>query len=94
MIVTTELVERLAALSRLRLSLEEQEKMTGELEQIIGYMDVLKGLDTGGVEQTASEGPVNVLREDEVQPSQSREELLQNAPASDGETFFVPKAVE
>ena len=93
MIVTTELVERLAALSRLRLPREEQEKMTGELEQIIGYMDVLQSLESGG-EEEPGDGPVNVLREDEVQPSQSREELLQNAPASDGETFFVPKAVE
>ena len=95
MMVTTELVERLAALSRLRLPREEQEKMTGELEQILGYMDVLKKLDTSGAESLAESGSLkNVLREDEVIPSQDREGLLRNAPASDGETFLVPKAVE
>lgn len=95
MMVTTELVERLASLSRLRLPREEQEKMTGELEQILGYMDVLKKLDTSGAETLAESGSLkNVLREDEVIPSQDREELLRNAPASDGETFLVPKAVE
>ena len=95
MIVTTELVERLAYLSRLRLPMEEQERMTGELEQIIGYMDVLNSLDTSGVEPLTHGFPLkNVLREDEVVPSQDRRELLANAPASDGETFLVPKAVE
>ena len=95
MMVTTELVERLAALSRLRLPREEQEKMTGELEQILGYMDVLQKLDTSRAETLAESGSLkNVLREDEVIPSQDREELLRNAPASDGETFLVPKAVE
>ena len=95
MIVTTELVERLAMLSRLRLPREEQERMTGELEQIIGYMDVLNKLDTSGVEPLTHGFPLkNVLREDQVVPSQDRGELLANAPASDGETFLVPKAVE
>lgn len=95
MMVTTKLVERLASLSRLRLPREEQEKMTGELEQILGYMDVLKKLDTSGTETLGESGGLkNVLREDEVIPSQDREELLRNAPASDGETFLVPKAVE
>ena len=95
MMVTTELVERLASLSRLRLPREEQEKMTGELEQILGYMDVLQKLDTSRAETLAESGSLkNVLREDEVIPSQDREELLRNAPASDGETFLVPKAVE
>ena len=95
MVVTTELVERLALLSRLLLPREEQEKMTGELERILGYMDVLKKLDTSGAETLAeSDGLKNVLREDEVIPSQDREELLSNASASDGETFLVPKAVE
>ena len=95
MMVTTELVERLASLSRLRLPREEQEKMTGELEQILGYMDVLQKLDTSRAETLAESGSLkNVLREDEVIPSQDRVELLRNAPASDGETFLVPKAVE
>lgn len=95
MMVTTELVERLASLSRLRLPREEQEKMTGELEQILGYMDVLQKLDTSRAETLAESGSLkNVLREDEVIPSQDRGELLRNAPASDGETFLVPKAVE
>ena len=69
--------------------------MTTQLEQIIAYMDVLNQLDTAGVEPMSHVFPVkNVLREDEVMPSQVRYELLAGSPAGDKEAFLVPKAVE
>ena len=93
--ITPEMVDYISQLSRLRLPPEEQERMTGELEQILAYMEVLNTLDTGGVEPMSHIFPVkNVLREDETAPSWDREELLKNAPASDGEAFLVPRAVE
>ena len=93
--ITEEMVDYVSVLSRLKLPAEEKARMTGELERILGYMDVLKKLDTSGAETLAeSDGLKNVLREDEVIPSRDREALLSNAPASDGETFLVPKAVE
>ena len=93
--ITEELVDYISELSRLKLPEEEKEKMTGELERILAYMDVLSALDTGGVEPMSHVFPVkNVLREDEVIPSFDRSELLKNAPASDGEAFLVPRAVE
>ena len=93
--ITTELVEQLSQLSRLQLPQEEQEPMTRELERIVAYMDTLNALDTRGVEPLSHVFPVqNVLREDEVQPCMERTQLLQNAPASDQETFLVPRAVE
>ena len=70
-------------------------RMAGELEQILSYMDVLDGLDTSGAEPMSHIVPLkNVLREDETAPSMDRGELLKNAPATDGGTFLVPKAVE
>ena len=69
--------------------------MTAQLEQIVAYMDVLNKLDTTGVEPMSHVFPVkNVLREDEVLPSQDRTELLAGAPVPDQEAFLVPKAVE
>ena len=88
--ITTEMAAHIAALSRLKLSEEEAGRMAGELEQILSYMDVLDGLDT-----MSHIVPLkNVLREDETAPSMDRGELLKNAPATDGGTFLVPKAVE
>ncbi len=93
--ITTELVDYISELSRLELEAGEKRDMTAELERIVAYMDVLNQLDTAGVEPMSHVFPVkNVLREDEVTPSQDRAELLAGSPARDGEAFLVPKAVE
>ena len=92
--VTTELVDYISELSRLELESDEKLGITAQLEQIIAYMDVLNKLDTQDVEPMSHVFPVkNVLREDEVEPSQDRAELLAGAPVPDREAFLVPKAV-
>ena len=93
--ITTEMVDYISELSRLKLPEEEKEKMTGELEQILAYMDTLNALDTSGVEPMSHVFPVkNVMRSDEVEPSADRAELLKNAPVPDEEAFLVPRTVE
>lgn len=93
--ITEEMVDYVSVLSRLKLPQEEKARMAGQLEQIIGYMDVLKQLDTSKVEPMSHTFPVkNVLREDEVAPSLPRQALLANAPVPDGESYLVPKTVE
>lgn len=92
--ITAELIDYLAGLSRLEVQ-EERHAMTAELERILAYMEVLNRLDTQGVEPMSHVFPVkNVLREDQVIPSQDRAELLAGSPAPDGEAFLVPKTVE
>ena len=93
--INTDLVDYISELSRLELQCGEKQAMTAQLEQIIAYMDVLNRLDTTGVEPMSHVFPVkNVLREDEVKPSQDRAELLAGAPVPDEEAFLVPKAVD
>ena len=93
--ITTEMVDYISTLSRLKLPPEEKERMTGELEQIVSYMDILNRLDTSGVEPMSHVFPVkNVLREDVVEPSFDRALLLANAPVPDEEAFLTPKSVE
>ena len=93
--IDMELVDYIAGLSRLELEAGEKQAMTAELERIIAYMDVLNRLDTAGVEPMSHVFPVkNVLREDEVEPSQDRAGLLAGSPAGDREAFLVPKTVE
>ena len=93
--VTTELVDYISELSRLELESDEKLGITAQLEQIIAYMDVLNKLDTTGVEPMSHVFPVkNVLREDQVSPSQDRAAMLAGSPAGDKEAFLVPKAVE
>lgn len=93
--IDMELAEYIARLSQLELEAGEKRAMTAELERIVAYMDVLNRLDTRGVEPMSHVFPVkNVLREDEVGPSQDRGELLAGSPGGDREAFLAPKAVE
>lgn len=93
--ITPELIEHIADLSRLELGPEEAQETAARLEQIAAYMGILNRLDTQGAAPMSHVFPVkNVLREDIVLPSLDRAELLDGAPASDGETFLVPRAVE
>lgn len=93
--VTPEQVSRAAELSRLELTPEEAQDAAAALDRLLRYMDVLSQMDLEGVEPMSRLFPVkNVLREDQAVPSMDRAELLAGAPASDGEAFLVPKAVE
>ena len=95
MVITDEMVDYVAELSRLAIAPEEKETLREELGSIVAYMDVLAELDTTGVPAMSHVFPVkNVFREDVVQPSYDRTVLLANAPKTDGEGFLVPKTVE
>ena len=93
--IDTVMVDYISQLSRLELEAEEKQDMAAQLGQVIAYMDVLNKLDTDGVEPMSHVFPVkNVLREDEVLPSQDRAELLSGSPVPGEEAFLTPKAVE
>ena len=93
--ITEELIDDIAALSRLKLDDAERAAMAGELEKIVSYMDVLSQVDTEGVEPLSHVLDLsNVLRPDVVEPSCDREALLKGAPKRDQATFLVPKAVD
>lgn len=93
--ITEEMVDRCAELARLRLEPEERPGMAAELEEILAYMDVLGTLDTAEVEPLIQVLPLkNVVRADEPAPCLERAALLSGAPATDGEMFLVPRAVE
>ena len=88
-------VEHVARLARLALSDDELERMRAQLSAILEYIDKLKGLDVEAVEPTSHAVPlVNVMREDEVEPSLPREAMMANAPDRAGEFFRVPRIIE
>ena len=92
--VNGELVDKIANLARLKFSPEEKEDIKNDLQQMIGFIDKLNELDTTGVEPLLhmSEN-INILREDEVSGTISREDAFLNAPLHDGEFFKVPKVI-
>ena len=87
-------VKKVAKLARLALPDDQLEKLTGQLESILHYIDKLKQVDTTGVEPMAHALPVkNVLRPDIPEPGLPLENVLQNAPETDGPFFKVPKVI-
>ena len=88
-------VEHIALLSRLKLTDEERERMTTQLNDIMGFFEQLGELDTTDVPPTSHVIPMsNVLRADVVKPSLPVEEVFENAPDRAGDTFRVPRVVE
>ncbi len=88
-------VKKVARLSKLALSPEEEQAMEGELSAIIAFADQLAEIDTAGVPPTAHAIPMqNVLRKDEVLPSMPREQLLENAPSAQDGYLMVPQVIE
>jgi aspartyl-tRNA(Asn)/glutamyl-tRNA(Gln) amidotransferase subunit C len=94
MAVSVKDVEKIADLARLKMDTDEKEKMTGQLNMILEYMEKLNELNTRGVEPLAhTQELVNVFREDEVKPSLPVEKALENAPDRMGNYFKVPKVI-
>lgn len=84
-------VEKVALLARLQWTPEELETLTGQLAQVVGYVEQLGELNTDGVEPMAHAVEVtNVFRADVATPSLPREQALANAPHHDGTFFLVP----
>ncbi|MFZ9220866.1 MAG: Asp-tRNA(Asn)/Glu-tRNA(Gln) amidotransferase subunit GatC [Sediminibacterium sp.] len=92
--VDEKLVSHLAHLSRLNVAPEKMGKLVSDMQDLVGFVEQLNNLDTTGTEPLMHMGSnVNVLREDIVAGSISREEALKNAPNTDGVFFKVPKVI-
>ncbi|HEY4619486.1 MAG TPA: Asp-tRNA(Asn)/Glu-tRNA(Gln) amidotransferase subunit GatC [Nitrospirota bacterium] len=93
--ITRKEVEHVAKLARLALRDEEIDTLTGQLSNILTYVEKLNELDTRDVDPTAHVLPIkNVLREDEVKKSLEREKAIGNAADRTDEFFRVPKVIE
>ena len=88
-------IMHLAKLSMLNLSEEEILKYTQSMKEIVNFANTINELDTEGIkESTFATDNYNVFRKDEVVKSLDREELLKNAPSSNGEAYLLPNMME
>jgi aspartyl-tRNA(Asn)/glutamyl-tRNA(Gln) amidotransferase subunit C len=93
--LTREEVQRVAMLARLRLSPEEEQHLTAQLEKILQFVEKLNELDTSQVEPfTHTVELTNALREDRAINRPQPAELLMNAPDKEENFFKVPKIIE
>jgi aspartyl-tRNA(Asn)/glutamyl-tRNA(Gln) amidotransferase subunit C len=90
--ISAEDVRKVAELARLALPDDKIATYTAQLERILDYVAQLQAVDTEGVPPTTrAVEVVNVTREDEVQPTPVREQLLDLAPQREGDFFRVPR---
>jgi aspartyl-tRNA(Asn)/glutamyl-tRNA(Gln) amidotransferase subunit C len=94
-LISEETVRHIALLSRLEFSDAEIHRFAGDLNEILGFVEKLKELDTEDVEPTTHAlRQVNVYRDDIVQPSLTSEQVLANAPESEAGHFKVPQIIQ
>jgi len=95
MSVDTETVRKIASLARIAVTDGEVEAMTGELNNILGWVEQLGEVDTDGVEPLATVIDQELrLREDVVTDGDCRDDIVRNAPDAQHGFFAVPKVIE
>jgi aspartyl-tRNA(Asn)/glutamyl-tRNA(Gln) amidotransferase subunit C len=96
--ITESQVRYVADLAHLKLTEEEIRRFTGELGEVLAYMDKLNELDTEGVEPMAQvlfeAEETATLRDDVERESLGAEAALANAPLAGAGYFKVPRVIE
>lgn len=95
MIIDEKMVDELANLARLQFDDAGRASILADLQKMVTFVETLQEVDTTGVEPLLHIGDTsNVLRDDIVEGSVSREEALRNSPVKDDVFFKVPKVIK
>jgi aspartyl-tRNA(Asn)/glutamyl-tRNA(Gln) amidotransferase subunit C len=88
-------VLKLAQLARLSLSDDEVSEFTGELNEILKYVEQLNDVDVSGLEPTSQvTGLTDVMRADEVQGyGYEPRDLLKNVPHTQDDQIKVRRMI-
>lgn len=93
--LTRDDIVKLAALARLDLTEAEITEYGRELTAILAYVEQLQSVDIDGLQPTNQvTGLTNVTRADEIEDyGYTPQELLNNAPAVDGQQIKVKRMI-
>lgn len=84
-------IKKIAKLSRLAIEQEREEKFQKDMQNIIEMVERLPEMETGDLSPKVED--TMTLREDMVEPSLPRDEVLKNAPQVAAGCVVVPKTV-
>lgn len=89
-------LDKLANLCQIECSPEEKKALCQHISRVLDYMTQLGTVNTAGVAPcfTVLEGLTNVLQEDVVSATLSREDFLSNAPAHVGGMIRTPPVMK
>ncbi len=95
MSIDNQTVRKVSKLAKIKINEKEESKLIEELNNILGWVDELKKVDTEQIEPMLSVFNESMaMRKDEVSSEISDELVLKNAPESKSGFFVVPKVVE
>jgi aspartyl-tRNA(Asn)/glutamyl-tRNA(Gln) amidotransferase subunit C len=88
-------VRRIAHLARIAVADDEVERLRGEINAILAFVEQLAEVDVEGVEPMTSVTPMTMKkRVDVVSDGADADAVVHNAPATQENFFLVPKVVE
>ena len=95
MAVDKDTVKRIARLARLSLDEAQIIAMEQELNSLLAWVEQLQEVDCAGIHPMTSVVEARLkMRDDVVTDGGYAEDLMKNAPLSEGHFFVVPKVVE
>jgi aspartyl-tRNA(Asn)/glutamyl-tRNA(Gln) amidotransferase subunit C len=95
MSVDADTVRRIARLARIAVSEAEIPHLQGELNAMLAFVEQLSEVDVEGVEPMTSVTPMEMKkRADVVNDGGIADDIVRNAPETQGHFFLVPKVVE
>lgn len=91
-----DMIHYLTQLSHIHCTEDEQESLMNDLGEMLDYVEKLQEVDTEKVSPChhVLEDFTNVMREDEVGETLSRETFLKNAPSHIGGMIRVPPVIK
>lgn len=89
--VTHEEILKIAKLAKLSVSADELVRLTKDMNEIIGFADTINAVSSDASDFDNINNLSNAFREDIVEPSYDREEILKNAPNQEDGYFLVKK---
>jgi aspartyl-tRNA(Asn)/glutamyl-tRNA(Gln) amidotransferase subunit C len=88
-------VRRIAQLARIAVRDDEVPHLQGELNAMLDFVEQLSEVDISGVEPMTSVTPMEMKkRADVVNDGNIADDIVKNAPATEGHFFLVPKVIE
>jgi aspartyl-tRNA(Asn)/glutamyl-tRNA(Gln) amidotransferase subunit C len=88
-------VRRIAHLARIAVAESEVPHLQGELNAMLAFVEQLSEVNVDGVEPMTSVTPMAMKkRADVITDGGIADDIVRNAPATEGHFFLVPKVVE
>ncbi len=95
MSVDADTVKRIGRLARIKIEDGDVEKLNGELNTILEFVEQLSEVDVTGVEAMTSVAPMALRRrDDKVTDGSYPDKIVANSPLTEDNFFMVPKVVE